>query len=489
MPEDEEQFINIRNQATLSMIGTFVDAAVSFVGLVFIANVLGAGGLGKFYVLLAVVKVSRFPIGGIGRAVMKRGSERDLDPATFLGAGILYSVAYAGVCGVILISIALTYPEIFPYDLTLVVTVFILFVVQMLYHLSLDAYRGYGKTGYAGLTDNILGILETTLQVILLLAGFGVFGLLVGTTVMTVLVTGGLLLFSEVEIRRPTLDVLRSIWYYGRWSMITSGLSNVYSRFPLLLIGAILGDDVAGYYTSADRLLVLGSHVSASIAPALMVRTSASASSKEDLVDLRLGMRYATVLALPMLFGSLAFSDTLMVTAFGPTFAGTGPVLIGIALYHVVNTYDTVIISFFDGIGRPEISTKATAISLAVLAVGSTVTVSKSGLLGVVAVVVFARAVRVLVGEIVLQEDFDQTVVPTGVFHQLAASILMMFVVIGLNYYVVITGWFQLLVIVGFGALTYGIVLLTLDEYLREIIRAILTEALSALGALESPRH
>jgi O-antigen/teichoic acid export membrane protein len=482
MPEDEEQFINIRNQATLSMLGTFLDAAVSFVGLVLFANILGAGGLGKFYVLLAIVKLSRFPLGGIGQAVMKRGSERNLNTARFFGGGITYCVAYVTTCGGILLAIALIDTELFPYDLKLVATAFALFVVQLFYHLSLDTYRSYGKTGYAGLIDNTLGILETALQVVLLLTGFGVLGLLIGTIVMTTLVTIGLLIFSTVTVARPDTDVLRSIWRYGRWSVITSGLANVYDRLPLLLVGAFLGNDIAGYYTSANRLLMLGSHVGSSIAPALMVRASASDSSAHDLSDLRLGMRYTTILALPLFFGSLALSNALMVTAFGPTFAGTGPVLIGLAVYHIVNTYDTVTFSFFNGINQPEKATNATAIALGVLSVGSAVTVLHVGILGVVTVVVFAHMVRVLVGELMIREEFGRVVIPTSTVYQLAASVPMFFVVVGLNRHIAITGWFRLFVVVGVGAVVYSVILLTLDQYLQAMVRTVLSEALVLVG-------
>jgi len=421
-------------------------------------------------------------MGGIGEAVMKRGSERDINPPTFFAGGIVYGIAYATLGGVILLTIALVDVELFPYPPMLVATAFVLFVIQIFYHLSLDTYRSYGKTGYAGLTDNVLGILETGLQVLLLFAGFGVFGLLVGTTVMTALVTVALLIFSTIDIGRPSVDILCSIWRYGRWSVVTSGLTNIYSRLPLLLIGAFLGNDVAGYYTSADRLLVLGSHVGSSIAPALMVRASASRSNDDDLSDLRVSMRYGTVLALPMLFGSLALSNTLMITVFGPTFAGTGPVLIALAVYHVVNTYDTVIFSFFNGIGYPENSTKATAMSLAILAAGCIITVVEVGLLGVVVIVVIAHIFHFLVGEAMLRGIFGRVVFSTSAVRQLFSSIIMFIFVSVLAHYIDITGWLPLLIIVGTGAAVYSAVILVLDKYLRGMVQTILSSVLSMIS-------
>jgi len=480
---DGEKVINIRNQATLSIIGTFVDAAVSFVGLILFANVLGASGLGQFYLLLAVVRVTQFPIGGIGNAVLKRGSERNNDPAAFFGGGIAFATGYAVAIGSILLALVTIAPGVIPYGMSIVVTAFALFVVEVFYYLTLNAYRSHGKTGYAGLTDNALGILETALQVVLLLAGFDVLGLLAGTAAMTALVAGALLAFSTVDVARPNEEVLASIWRYGRWSVLTSGLKNAYSRLPLLLVGAVLGEEVAGYYTSADRLLVLGSHVASSIAPALMVRASAAgAESASSLPDLRIALRYATVLAIPMLFGSLALSNALMVTVFGPTFVGTGPILVGLAVYHVVNTYDAVIFSFFEGINRPENATKATAVALTALAVGCAVAIFRVGLLGVVAAVVLAHAVRVLVGEGMLYAAFDRAVIPRGVGRQLVAGVLMWAVVAGLHRYVPITGWFRLFVVVGVGAAVYSVVLLALDEYLRGMVQSILHDAFELVG-------
>jgi len=468
--EVDDQSINIRNQASISLAGNFTDAAISFLGLVLFANVLGADGLGKFYVILAIVKVALFPVAGIGQSVMKRGSERGLDSATFFGGGLAYGITYAFIVGTAVCIFYLINPAILQYSLIILVSGFAVFITRMFYIILLDTYRSHGKTGFATLADNVHGIIETGIQVALLLAGLRVVGLLAGTALTTVAVGFVLFVISDISISRPSLETLHSIGRFARWSVLTSGLGTVYDRIPVLVLGVFIGNAVAGYYTSAMRLLMLGSYVGASIAPALMVRVSSMTGTDRDespLENLRLSATYAAVLAIPIMFGSFAIPNSLMVTVFGPTFSGTGTVLAVLSLYHVVNTYDTVAYSFFDGIDRPDFSMKTTAVALVARISLLGVLLQQYGIIGVIVAVVVSHTVHLLFVIPLLRLEFDQVVFPTRVVYQLASGAVMWVVVTSLADGYSITGWFSLLVVVGIGAATYLGAVTMLDKYLR----------------------
>ena len=478
--DDSDGIINIRDQASISMAGTLLDAAISFGGLILFANVLGANGLGKFYVLLAVVQVLLFPVQGVGQSVMKRGSERGHDPAEFLGGGLVYAACYAALVGAGVVTALVVVPSLLRYDATALAAAFSVLGSRIIFLLLLDAYRSHGQTGFATLTDNALGILETAVQSALVLLGHGVVGLLAGTTLATVTVSAALLAVTGITVGRPSRDTLGSIWEFARWSVVTSGLGTVYDRIPVLVAGFVLGNTVAGYYTSAMRLLMLGSYVGGAIAPALMVRASstmATAGREKRLVDLRLSMQYASVLAVPLMFGSFALPRALMVTIFGSTFVGAGSVLIGLSLYHVANTYDTVTYSFFDGINRPDYTTKATAVSLAVRAVAIGALLAEFGVMGIVAAVVVSHAFHLAYAQVFLADEFGRPVVPTGVAYQFASGLLMWGVVEAVARFVPIVSWAHLVVVVGVGALCYGVGLSATDAQFRQISGAILSEA------------
>ncbi|WP_135662684.1 oligosaccharide flippase family protein [Halorhabdus rudnickae] len=477
---DSDQFINIRNQASLSLAGNLVDTAISFLGLILFANVLGAGGLGKFYVVLAIVKVALFPIAGIGQSVMKRGSERNLDSAAFLGGGLTMGLAYASIVGFFLTVAFLTVPELLQYSFAVITSAFTVFLSRIFYMLLLDTYRSHGKTGFATLTDNAHGVIETGAQVALLLAGFQVAGLLVGTAMTTIGVSIVLFFFTDITISRPAADTLRSIVEFARWSVLTSGLGTVYDRLPVLVLGVILGNAAAGYYTSAMRLLMLGSYVGGSIAPALMVRVSATEESSEatQLDSLQMSLNYAAVLSIPMMFGSFAIPDALMETVFGPTFSTAGPILMGLSIYHIINTFSTVTYSFFDGIGRPAYATKATALSL-VVRIAMLPLLVWFGVLGVVGSVVVSHAFHLAVAQRFMRLEFGQVIVPNQVVWQFMSGLIILAIVVGLSIVLPIVNWLTLLTVVAVGAVSYVSLLGLFDGYLRGMIRQLLRETIS----------
>lgn len=471
--EDDGQLINIRNQASLSLAGNFADAAISFLGLILFANILGADGLGKFYIVLAIVKVALFPVAGIGQSVMKRGSEQDFDPAIFFGGGLVYGVAYAFTVGGVVAVVVAIEPELLQYSLFIVGGAFAVFFSRVFYILLLDTYRSRGKTGFATLTDNVHGIVETGVQVVFLLAGLNVVSLLAGTTLTTVVVTLVLFAISNISISRPSVESLHSIGRFARWSVLKSGLGTVHDRIPVLVLGFFLGEVTAGYYTSAMRLLMLGSYVGASIAPALMVRVSAAigvGGDESPLENLQLSTTYAAILAIPIMFGSFSIPNSLMMTIFGPSFGGTGTILAVLSIYHVLNTYNTVADSFFDGIGQPDFSMKTTAIALFIRVALIIVLLGQYEIRGIIIAVVMSHAARSLLVIFLLRSEFNQTVIPTRAIYQLVSGALMWVVVTFLASIYAITGWLSLIIIVGSGAAIYVGVIIILDKYFRHMI-------------------
>ncbi|WP_176791260.1 oligosaccharide flippase family protein [Haloplanus vescus] len=420
--------------------------------------------------ILAIVKVCLFPIAGIGQSVMKRGSESDLDPATFFGGGLAYGAVYALAIGAIVATVFAVAPTLLQYGPAIVAGAFAVFASRIFYMLLLDTYRSRGKTGFATLTDNAHGIVETGAQVAFLLAGFGVIGLLAGTALTTMVVALVVLWASEVSVERPSVATLRSIADFAQWSVVTSGLGTIYDRLPVLILGTFLGEAVAGYYTSAMRLLMLGSYVGGSIAPALMVRVSAVSSdgnADSSLDDFRLSTAYAAVLAIPIMFGSLAIPDALMVTVFGPTFSGTGAVLAVLSLYHVVNTYDTIADSFFDGSDRPDLSMKTRTVALAVRVALIVTLLPRFGITAVTVAVVISHIVDLSIVALLLRSEFGRIAAPTRVAYQLGSGVIMWGIVNYLADSYPITGWLSLLAVVGVGAVVYVSLMFVLDEYLR----------------------
>ncbi|SDY74427.1 oligosaccharide flippase family protein [Halopenitus persicus] len=473
--------INIRKQATISFAGTLADTGISFLGLIAMAYILGASGLGQYYLILSVVGVALFPINGLGQAVLKRGSEKDHDADEVYGTGLTMALLYALTVTVGVLGIVTTNLVSIRFDFNIVLVAATVFISRTILNTQIDAYRGYGHTGHATLVDNVYGILQTILQLGVLALGFRVFGLLAATTAATVATVLGHYLVSVVSVSRPRFSVARSLLKYGRWSVVSSGVSTVYQRLPVLVLGFVGMDAAIGYYTSANRLLILGSHVGGSLAPAVMAKTS-SVTSETMFEEFRNAHHHVSILAVALAFGSFALSDALMETFFDMSDPLAASALIGLAFYHILRTLTRIEFAFLDGLDMPELGTRSIAVSLAVQAVSIPVLFFEYGFLGVVGAIVLAHFVMLTVGQVIFWTKFGTVPLPGGLLTQAVSGSLMFIVVEALAKVLGIPTVFHLLGIVGVGAAVYMGMLFVVDSGFREVVQSTLTDTKQTLS-------
>ncbi len=483
----EDSSISIRDQASLSFAGNVIDAAISFLGLIAFAYVLGADGLGRFYLILSVVQVALFPLRGVGQAVMKRGSEAGMAPNEYFGAGLTVGGLYvssvvAGVVGLYRFN-----PELLGVPVDVLAAAASVFGVRALLILCIDTYRSYGKTGRATLVDNAMGIVETVLQVALLAAGLEITGLLAGTSIAGVFVGGGVFRFTPVGLAAPTRLHVKRLLSFAKWSVTNSGVSTLYDRLPVIVLGAIATEAAVGYYSSANRLLMLGSYVGGSVAPALMVKVSTKSSgsdSSNPFADLENASQYVAVLSIALAFGALAMPSALMTTFFGPDFSSVtaAQALVALSLYHVVNPFTTIAYSYIDGIDIPSYGAKATTVALVVRASVVGLFGGLYGLLGVIAAVIVSHLVLAAIAEFVIYRHGGGFVVPTKVVKQVASGALMYLIVSRIADTVALDSWVPVVLTVWVGGVVYVLSLLVADGRFREMSLGVVARAVRIAG-------
>lgn len=472
--------INIRKQATISFIGTLADTAISFLGLVAMAYILGASGLGQYYLILSVVGVALFPVNGLGQAVLKRASEDIHDADEVFGTGLAMALLYAIV--IVFVVVGITTADIISirFGSKIVFAASAVFVSRAILNTQVDAYRGYGHTGRATLVDNVYGILQTILQLGVLALGFEIFGLLSATAIATLATAAGHYFVSSVSVSRPRLSSVRSLNEYGRWSILSSGISTVYLRLPVLVLGFVGMDAAIGYYKSADQLLMLGSYIGGSLAPALMAKTSSLTSEKmfEEFQNVH---HHATILAVAFAFGGFALSDVLMLYFFDMSDPLAATALIGLAFYHIVRTLTRVEYAFLDGLNMPELGTRSMAVGLTVQAVLIPLLFLEYRFLGVVVAIILAHLVMLVMAQVIFREKFGTIPLPGGLITQGVSGSVMFIIVEALAGALGVPSIFHLLAIVAAGAVVYVGTLVTVDSGFRDVVQLTLVDAREAL--------
>lgn len=477
--------INIRKQASISFAGNLADTAMSFLGLIAMAYILGASDLGRYYLILSVVNVALFPVNGIGKAVLKRGSEDSNDPSEVFSTGIMLSVLYCTLIIIIVLTLRLFDMPVQVSPNVLLISL-ALFVSRSILIIQIEAYSGYGHTGYATLVDNGYGILQTLLQLGVLALGFEIAGLLVSTVIATVVTIVVHLLVSVLSLSRPSVSIARSLFQYGRWSISSAGLSTVYNRLPILFLGYLGLEAEIGYYQAADRLLMLGSYVGASLSPALMAKTSSRTSTgnaDEMYTDFQESHHHVTILAVALAFGGFALSEPLMLTMFNMNSSLAAEALVILTFYHIITSLGRIEYTFLDGLDLPELNTKSTFMSLLVQSILLPIMYSLHGFLGVLLSIVIAHSVTVVIAQIIFWEKFRTIPLPGGLLPQSVSGLVMFVAVKLLRSYIEISSVFVLVSIVAFGSIVYFSTLLTIDPSFRSLAKSVFRDAKQEITA------
>jgi O-antigen/teichoic acid export membrane protein len=266
--------------------------------------------------------------------------------------------------------------------------------------------------------------------------------------------------------------VVRSTASFARWSVPNSLVADMYSRADIILIGVLAGNTAVGYYEAALRLTQPGAFFSTSITNPLLVKVSGLSSRDLDVLpDMENAVSYAGLLALPILFGAAAMSRELMVTVFGGDFAAAWPVLIGLAIFQVLNAYAKPFEVVTAGTDRVQLTFGVSGSILLLhlpLAVGLGY---EYGLLGVVAATIAAETVRLTMYQVLSRRLFGGAVFTRPVVEQaIAAAAMGVAVAVVVGAVLVISSWPWLLVAVGLGATLYFGLLTLLSYHFRETV-------------------
>lgn len=276
---------------------------------------------------------------------------------------------------------------------------------------------------------------------------------------------------------------LCSIALYAKYSIPNEFISTAQSRFDILLLGALLASSAVGEYQVSMQLTLAGTFVSAVMSQGLMARVSNHWSrNNSDAVinDVTNSLSYASVLAIPIFFGAAAMPNDLLVTVFGPQYAGGGLILVGLALFRVVKVQSAQLISTMAGLDRPDISMWIGIVVL-ILNIGfGYILLLKYGVLGVVIATILSEVVRYAA----LAYTTKQFLPSVQLFsrplrRQLIAGVVMFVLVDRLHMLNGVSWWGELLLLIGLGGTIYSTTLLMISKSFRDTVKGVVLDALA----------
>lgn len=473
MSEEQARDADLGLEVSKGFIARVAGAGFGFAGTIVFARLLGPTDFGGFYLLLSLVSLSQRPLLGLNAAAQKRFAEADSPRRQLVGLQVLSNLGVAVVLGLLLVALRGRLVAYTGLDGSLPFFL-LLFAAIATFSTFQSFLSAVGRVGLQSWIDSVRSVTTLAGQLALVLAGYGAAGMtfgLVGGTVALVPVTH---YYLRTLPAVPSLDVVRSVWSFARYSVPSSVLGKAYDRFDILLLGFLATQAAAGQYEVAYKLTMPAMFIAGVIQSGLGAKVSDFDSrGEEPQRDIVNGLSFVSVVAIPLFFGAVAIAQPVVVTLYGPEYASAAALLVGLTLYRVVQTQADLLTNIVSALDYPEWDFRAGAVALGVNVPLGVALFEAIGAVGVVVATVVAELVRYAVLLYAVSPRVSATLIQRALLGQVVAGVLMLVAVDRAHALFRVNSWIDLVALVGLGATVYAVTLVAASARLRGVIRGV----------------
>lgn len=423
--------VNFDIQIGVGVIGKAATAVLGILGSILIARIVGPSGYGVFYISMSIVQFLENPITGWTTACKKRMTEEGFNESEAFGSVILVILGIIFIFGpasFLVLNVVTSNPVIPVAVPSLLITISSYWALNIF-------LSGRGNFSLYVWSGTINTLVQITGKIILVISGFGVWGMVGGTIIGPFVIIP--LIYRWISIRPsiPSLESLKSISEYARWSIPDGFLGTALSRMDIVLLGWLATAGMAGRYQVGLKITMPAVFISSVIRTGLMGRVSNLDSRGEDWkTDLRRSLSYASLLSVPIFFGSLVIGETLVVAVFGNEYQGAGVFVVGLALHRLIKSQTSPFHSIITGMNKPDIKFRISFISFASNAILGILLWLFIGPVGIIIATILTSGVRYLLSIEYVRHITDVEIFITAPFlKQLLSSIVMAIVLYGLK--------------------------------------------------------
>lgn len=453
---------------------TIAITIIGFLSTMYFAHALGAETLGMYYIFLSVLGISiLFCDSGFGAATIKRISEGREQSEYWTGAVIVRIIVFVVIAAIILIFkdysnnlIGIDAANILIFVIALsIFSSFFSHVIIGLDHIRISALAGLFNS--AG---------RVLMQVSLVFFGWRFFGLIYGYIFGLFSAIAVLLYYSfryniRVKPKMCQYRHIKSLFSYAIYTFLSGVGGVIFEYADIIIIGIFLLKGEAGIYGVIWSFSSISLFVAGAVLPTMfpkISRWSTDGNWKEVETSFGMALTYSLILAVPILFGGILLGKDLLYYAYGAGFAGGALALAIILLMRLFQVSSNLTQQYLQGINHPELVFRVISFTATLNIVLDWFLIQWYGIEGAAVATLITTLLAAILGYRYLRRYIAIKVGWKGMRAILLASIVMAGVVYALTNILTANNVVELLVEVGIGAITYGVVLIGLDKNIRE---------------------
>jgi len=465
--------VHFLSQAVVSIAG--------FAATFAIAYLLGAEGLGRYSIAVALGFFwLSIPLNAVGMAIKKRMSE-GTDPAGFLSAGITINGVLAILLALLVLGAGRVLEgvtaggEFVRVITSLDVEIAALLVCSAAYVTAIQALHGQQRVGTAGVMNAVERLGRSGIQVFLLLVGsgvaaitFGFAGSLAATAVLVFVLAG-------VRPVRPGVEHVRELLSYARYAWMSTLRGRVFGWLDTIVLSFFVGASLIGIYEAAWGIASLLAVASGSISQTLFPEVS-ELSTRENYDRIKHfldeALAFSGIFIIPGLFGAAALGDRVL-TFYRPEFGrGTGVLLVLVAAY-IADVYASQLLNVLNAIDRPDRAFRVNTLFIGLNAVLNVALIWTIGWYGAALATALSSSLRAVAGYRAVTDIVGAISVPGRTIGMEVAAAAVMGALVYPVVPLVPHTRLGTVVLVSFGAVVYAVCLLGLSTRVRGKARSL----------------
>lgn len=448
-----------------------------FAATFLIAVVLGADGLGRYSIIVAIGFFwLQIPGTAISKSTTKRISEGE-DQSEYFGGGVIINaiITFSIVIVILIISSLIDSSQTGASEFIQTIDEFgfeisLLILTATAYKTFRAILEGGKRVAESGALKAVERVVRTLVQVGFLAIGYGVAAITIGHAFSLFIIAIAAFLLIDLRPSMPSFSQLKRIFDFAKYAWLGALRGRVFGWMDTIVLSFFVSASLIGIYEASWGIASLLAIASGSISQTLFPEVSdLSTDDKDNQIShyLNEALTFSGIIVIPGFIGALIIGSRVL-RFYRPEFTEGATVLVILIGAYVADVYASQFLNVINAVDRPDVAFRVNIAFITVNLVLNIGLVWLYGWYGAAVATAASAGVRYAAGYYSVNLLLSETSIPyQEIGLQILSGTIMGSVVWVVNPQLP-QGRIWTLLVVGIGAVTYFVILHLISGRVRK---------------------